>query len=173
VKQGNRDFVPVEIGKEDSMDTVQQKLDRILEDVTQGQLATLTKSNEGAYMVTAMADPAVVVAIEAAQAPDRIVLQALIGTLSTVEAERMARAALVLSAASASQGGPAVGLEEESRALIAIRALPIGITPGDAAEAIARFIAQAVDLKGAIANGSILAMVKGEEAAFDETMIRI
>jgi hypothetical protein len=155
------------------MDTTQQKLDRILDEVTQGQLSSMTRTAEGAYLVTAIADPEVVVAIEAATGPDRIVLQALIGTLSTVEAERMARAALVLSAASTSQGGPAVGLEEESRALVALRALPIGIAAGDVAEAIARFIAQAVELKAAIASGSILALVKGEEATFDETMIRV
>lgn len=155
------------------MDTARQQLDRILQEVTQGQLASMTKTTAGAYLVAAAADAEVLVSIEAAEGPDRIVLQALIGTLSTVEAERMARAALVLSAASASQGGPAVGLEEESRALVALRALPIGITPGDAAEAIARFIAQAVDLKAAIASGSILALVKGEDVAVDETMIRI
>jgi hypothetical protein len=155
------------------MEPVQQQLDRILDDLTQGGTAGLTKMADGQYLIAAAADPDVLVTIEAARAPDRIVLQALIGTLSTVEAERMARAALVMSASSASQGGPAVGLDEESRALVALRALPIGLAPGDAGEAISRFIGQAVELKVAVANGSILALVRGEGLAVDDSMIRV
>jgi hypothetical protein len=155
------------------MEPVQQQLDRILDDLTQGGTAGLTKMADGQYLIAAAADPDVLVTIEAAREPDRIVLQALIGTLSTVEAERMARAALVLSASSASQGGPAVGLDEESRALVALRALPIGLAPGDAGEAISRFIGQAVELKVAVANGSILALVRGEGLAVDDSMIRV
>ncbi len=155
------------------MEQVQHQLDRIMADLTAGATTGLTRMSDGQYLVAAAADPEVLVTIEAAQEPDRIVLQALIGTLSTVEAERMARAALVLSAASAAQGGPAVGLNDDSRALFAIRALPIRLAPGDVGEAIALFIAQSVDLKSAVAAGSILALVQSDEAQVDETMIRI
>lgn len=155
------------------MEPVQQRLDRIMADLTSGASTGLTKMADGQYLVAAAADPEVLVTIEAAREPDRIVLQALIGTLSSVEAERMARAALVLSASSASQGGPAVGLNDDSRALFAVRSLPLGAPFGDLGEAIARFIAQAVDLKSALASGTILALVRGEEAQVDETMIRI
>lgn len=155
------------------METVQQRLDQIMAELTSGATTGLTKMPEGQYLVAAAADPEVLVTIEAAREPDRFVLQALIGTLSTVEAERMARAALVLSAASAAQGGPAIGLNDDSRALVAIRALPASLGFGDVGEAIALFIAQSVDLKDAVAAGSILALVRGEEAQVDETMIRI
>jgi hypothetical protein len=155
------------------METAQQRLDQIMADLTSGASAGLTKMPEGQYLVAAAADPDLMVTIEAVRDPDRIVLQALIGSLSTVEGERLARAALVLSATSAVQGGPAVGLHDESRTLIAIRAIPIALAFGEVGEAIALFIAQAVDLKAALAAGSILAMVRGEEAQVDETMIRI
>lgn len=155
------------------MEPVQQRLDQIMADLTAGATTGLTKMADGQYLVAAAADPEVLVTIEAAKTPDRIVLQALIGTLSSVEAERMARAALVLSAASASQGGPAIGLNDDSRALFAVRSLPLGLAAGDVGEAIAHFIAQSVDLKTAVTAGSILALVRGDEAQVDETMIRI
>lgn len=155
------------------MEPVQQQLDAIMADLTAGASTGLTKMADGQYLVAAAADAEVLVTIEAAREPDRIVLQALIGTLSTVEAERMARAALVLSAASASQGGPAVGLNDESRALVAIRSLSFAIGAGNVGEAIALFIAQSVDLKSAVAAGSILALVRGDEEQVTEAMIRV
>lgn len=155
------------------METVQQQLDRLLDAMTAGDTARFSKMPEGQYLIAAAEDPEVLVTIEAAPEPDRIVLQALIGTLSTVEAERLARAALVLSAASAAQGGPAVGLDDESRALLALRCLPIAIDPTEAGILFMQFIAHSVALKSALAQGSILALVRGDEPQVEENMIRI
>ena len=155
------------------METVQQQLDRLLVAMTEGNTAKFNKMPEGQYLLAAAADPEVLVTIEAAQEPDRIVLQALIGTLSTVEAERMARAALVLSASSAAQGGPAVGLDDESRSLVAIRCLPLTIDPTEAGIVVMQFLTHAVELKAALVKGTILALVRGDEPPVEENMIRI
>lgn len=153
--------------------TPARKLQDLIDDLT-GPDNRPERTADGRFIVSAAANPAVVISIEAEEAPERVLLQAALGTLPAHDVARMARAALSMSAASAAQGGPAVGLDPDSNTLLAVRCIALGTDSGQFGEADAIFAAQAVELHAALGRGVLATLVPAEAAPdLGASMIRL
>lgn len=157
------------------------KLGAMMRQLAGDRAGDLQQTTDGRFILSATQQPEVTVSVEAVPEHDRVVMQALIGSLSGPESARMARAILQANAVSAVQGGPAIALIDETDAIFTIRALPFETAGGTVLDsdslgsAIAAFIAQSIDLRTAISDGSVLELAATDGAGPDEfdTLIKV
>ena len=157
------------------------QLDQMMRELTGDNADQLQKTADGRFVMHAARDSNVMVSVEALEEPARVVMQALIGSLSGPDSPRMARALLEVNAASAIQGGPAIALNDETDAIFTIRALPFETTVGTVLDAntlgvgIAAFIGQSVDLFAAIKSGKVLDLAASQDLAPEDfaSMIKV